>query len=120
MQIVVLCIFVEGSGDVNCVVGIYNDIADLIAGGNFSCMKIAVAAAGNGDGNCLIGQQDFTGSGVSGIIDLNLHFALGGIKQQKAAGGAGHDLALYGNRISCLRRKQKSRCKEQGQNQTGC
>ena len=46
MQIVVLCIFVEGSGDVNCVVGIYNDIADLIAGGNFSCMKIAVAAAG--------------------------------------------------------------------------
>ena len=75
MQIVVLCIFVEGSGDVNCVVGIYNDIADLIAGGNFSCMQIAVAAAGNGDGNCLIGQQDFTGSGVSGIIDLNLHFA---------------------------------------------
>ena len=70
MQIVVLCIFVEGSGDVNCVVGIYNDIADLIAGGNFSCMQIAVAAAGNGDGNCLIGQQDFTGSGVSGIIDL--------------------------------------------------
>ena len=47
MQIVVLCIFVEGSGDVNCVVGIYNDIADLIAGGNFSCMQIAVVAAGN-------------------------------------------------------------------------
>ena len=42
------------------------------------------------------------------------------LQQQKAAGGAGHDLALYGNRISCLRRKQKSRCKEQGQNQTGC
>ena len=42
MQIVVLCIFVEGSGDVNCVVGIYNDIADLIAGGNFSCMQICL------------------------------------------------------------------------------
>ena len=41
------------------------------------------------------------------------------LQQQKAAGGAGLDLALYGNRISCLRRKQKSRCKEQGQNQTG-
>ena len=46
-------------------------------------LQIAVVAAGNGDGNCLIGQQDFTGSGVSGIIDLNLHFALGGIQQQK-------------------------------------
>ena len=120
MQIVVLCILVEGSGDVNRVVGIYNDLAYLIAGGNFSCMQIAVVAAGNGDRNRLIGQQDFTGSGVSGIIDFNLHFALGGIQQQKAAGGAGHDLALYGNCIRCLGRKQKSRCKEQGQNQTGC
>ena len=46
-------------------------------------MQIAVVAAGNGDGNCLIGQQDFTGSGVSGIIDLNLHFALRGIQQQR-------------------------------------
>ena len=54
MQIVVLCILVEGSGDVNRVVGIYNDLAYLIAGGNFSCMQIAVVAAGNGDGNCLI------------------------------------------------------------------
>ena len=120
MQIVVLCIFVEGSGDVSRVVGIYNDLADLIAGGNFGCMQIAVTAAGNSYGNRLLRQQDFTGSGVSGVIDLNLQFAVGGVQHQKAAGGAGHDFALYGNRISCLRRKQKSRCKEQGQNQTGC
>ena len=81
MQIVVLCIFVEGSGDVNCVVGIYNDIADLIAGGNFSCMQIAVAAAGNGDGNCLIGQQDLPAV-VSVALSILISILPEGIQQQ--------------------------------------
>ena len=82
MQIVVLCIFVEGSGDVNCVVGIYNDIADLIAGGNFSCMQIAVVAAGNGDGNCLIGQQDFTGR-VSVALSILISILPWGVSSSK-------------------------------------